>query len=111
MAPQQQSINIPTDDIQFKSKSLKSPEIEPILEKIFIKINEGKQSDIFDGISNVHNERVHVASAIASGIWGTLGLGHDFPRMSNEAIQEINEKIMFTTGDLMEKILNFKASK
>jgi len=98
----------PEEDINLNRKSLKTPEIAFVLEKIFSKMNEGKQSDLFDGISNVHNERIHVASAISSGVWGSLGLGQDFPRMSEEHIRDINAKIAFTADDLMDQILNFK---
>lgn len=101
----------PEEDINLNRKSLKTPEIAIVLEKIFSKMNDGKQSDIFNGIDNLHNERIHVASAISAGVWGSLGLGQDFPRMSEEAIREVNAKIVFTASDLMDQVLNFKRVK
>lgn len=96
------------EDIHLNRKALKTPEIALILDKIFSKMNEGKQSDIFNGIDNLHNERIHVASAISAGVWGSIGIGQDFPRMSEEAIREINAKIVFTASDLMDQTLNYK---
>lgn len=88
--------------VVFKQKSLKTPDFTSILEKIFSKINEGKQGGLFDEVNNIHNERLYVASAISSGVWASHG--SSFPRMTEEAIREINEKIVFTANDLLDQL-------
>ena len=98
-------------DINLPKKTLISPEIASVLNKIENAMNviaQKDQVDLFGGIKDVHSERVHVASSIASAVFGGSNAEH-FARMSEGAIQEINEKIIFATSDLMDKILNFKA--
>lgn len=99
------------NDINLPKKTLISPEIASVLNKMETALNviaQKDQMDLFGGIKNTHNERVHVASSIASAVFGGSNAEH-FARMDEGAIQEINEKIIFATSDLMDKILNFKS--
>lgn len=98
------------DNIKLLKKPLISPEIASVLNKIEGAMNviaQKDQKDLMDGIEGVHKERVHIASSIASAVFGGSNAEH-FSRMSEDVIQEINGRIIFATSDLMDKILNFK---
>lgn len=86
--------------VVFKQKSLKTSDFAPILEKIFSKINEGKQGGLFDEVNNIRNERINVASFISSGVWS----GAYFRDMSEQSIQEVNRMVVFATDDLLDQL-------
>lgn len=85
--------------IHLKQKSVKTPDLASLLKSM-------EQPNLFSEAEKKRQEVLQVASSIATGVYGSVNAG--FSRMSEGAIQEINEKILFSASDLLSKVNNFK---
>lgn len=85
-----------------RRKGRKEPELAQILETVLNRVLKPEIS-IFDGANEDHQNRVLLASGIAPAIYS---LCSGFSNKND--IEELNEKVVFATCDLLDKLKDFK---
>lgn len=98
-------VNIKDDDLSgIKLKQREGAEIGSMLKKALQQSNN--IPSLFDESRKEREELVQIASSIAGGIFGDLGLDiSSFHKISDERIQELNERIVFAATDLHKKLI------
>lgn len=106
-SPENESPVPASNDITPAIESLKTPLNERLLSRAF-RGSTPDQMDLFSGARSLLEEKIFISGAIASAVYSTFSNPTEFIKQSPENIEDLNDAIVRTSIDLLNKLISQK---